>query len=518
MANRKLEQGSVGRLHEAVILVAVLAFAVTIRRLTLREIEIGGDAIQKWFFVRQWFWANDFSHAQWNHHMARFGVNLWAFVSQWLFGNAPPVYYVAPIFAASIQAVLSYAVARRIAGVIAGLVAVVLLVTFAPMSRAGSQLLPGIFSGTYVMAGCWCFLQSIDTEERQSHWVVLAAVALFFAYLAKLPNLFFVPGFAFALWFAHRKLRLVALFLGVLALLFVCESLYYLSFTDYWNRLDVIFSSHLSGKGPTRKGIQVLFQRYTSLPHGWRLVFFSFPAAWLSCAAFARDRRVKGLCIIAGIFFLIKTFAIRGVSPIRLLELNHPRYLIVSVPLVCVIIALFLRMTMCRLLKGTVESNRPLQRLSAQLSRPVYASLGSVLLLSAIVFLKYGHRFEPVLENNMPLNKLEERRQILTRTYRAGLPMVASKNERRRSLRAAWRFFLPDELLVKSGVLPTERDNIQRLGKLDWLSSDPENSREVTKLRLKRKKCYLRLKKHHKLLRYRPRKGLSEACFKGKSP
>src|SRR5690349_15385082 len=83
--------------QEALTIVSLLALCVLIKVLWLTDVDIYWDAGTKWHFARQWAYANDFSHATWSHHMARFGVNIPAFLVQKLLGTGARVYYVWPV-------------------------------------------------------------------------------------------------------------------------------------------------------------------------------------------------------------------------------------------------------------------------------------------------------------------------------------------------------------------------------------------------------------------------------------
>ena len=110
LALGKLDFGDVS------VVLAVLALCVLIRWLRLQPIEYYEDEVSRWNFVRQWFYPNDFEHARWTHHMARFGVNGLVFLAQLLCGRGAAVYYVAPIASFALQVLFVYLSAKRLGG------------------------------------------------------------------------------------------------------------------------------------------------------------------------------------------------------------------------------------------------------------------------------------------------------------------------------------------------------------------------------------------------------------------
>ena len=88
---RALKANALGGLkrhwQDLVIVTCLVLLSLWVRRLTLAEIEGGGDAVRKWFFVKQWSHATSMSEIAWNHHLARMGINVWAFIAQKLIGR-----------------------------------------------------------------------------------------------------------------------------------------------------------------------------------------------------------------------------------------------------------------------------------------------------------------------------------------------------------------------------------------------------------------------------------------------
>src|ERR1700733_12547340 len=85
---------------DAALLAALIVAAALVRVVTLRTIDLGGDATFKWFFVRTWRYANPWVF---DHHTARFSIILPIWVVQRALGPHPNGMYVLPVLAAVLQ-------------------------------------------------------------------------------------------------------------------------------------------------------------------------------------------------------------------------------------------------------------------------------------------------------------------------------------------------------------------------------------------------------------------------------
>jgi hypothetical protein len=151
----------------------------------------------------------------------------------------------------------------------------------------------------------------------------------FVGYLAKETFVFFFPGMVIAVWLARRSLRDVVTFLGVMFAGFLLETGFYLTFTKYHSRYQVVRSVHGADGVWDQVTFAQLFDRFAHMPDGWKyLLFFSFGSGlWL--LALNRHERLAGqaLAIIgfSQVFFL--TFLVHGINPIEIWESFEPRYI-----------------------------------------------------------------------------------------------------------------------------------------------------------------------------------------------
>src|SRR6187399_883510 len=351
--------------QDVVIVSALCVLSLWVRRLTLWDIEGGGDAIKKWFFVKQWSYSNSFREITWNHHLARFGINGWAYLTQKLWGTDATVYFIAPVVAATAGVVFCYKLGQELGGRFAGLVAALWFTTTEPMERAGSQLLPEAFEAAYVAGAIYFFLWYLRYQGSVKWRRVLlglVGVLLFGAYLAKVSNLLFVPGILLAAWFYGGSRRDVLMLAAGLVACFLLETLWYNVFTEYGSQFQIISESHRGGTvksvvhtvksgaggggggggggGPHAEKVLdltallwKLLERYQVAWESIKFPLFLFIGASLGLAVFAQQPAAKVIAIIVFVQLFLTTFAIRQFSPIKVWLSNEPRYMIVLCPL-----------------------------------------------------------------------------------------------------------------------------------------------------------------------------------------
>lgn len=289
---------------DAAIIALLMAACLAVRLLTLEMPELGGDAYKKWHFVRQWFFNNDFTEVPWNHHFARLGMNVPTYLVQALFGSDPLNYYVAPVTAAVLQVPFLYLIAKRIAGRGAGVLAVVMLIEFDGSARAGSQLLPGVFSALAILVAVWALLGYQGSAGRARWaWVWVIGTAIVAAYTVKVTNLFFVPGLVLAMWWGVRRVRDVALLGGVLLLGLAAETLVLQWLSPHAHRFAIITATHLGGSvrpaaAPPNEGLGFLdlLDRFGPYLSRYRTaVAYFFLAAVVGSIAWIRSHRLTPL-------------------------------------------------------------------------------------------------------------------------------------------------------------------------------------------------------------------------------
>jgi hypothetical protein len=497
---------------ELMIVASLSALFLLVHLLRLEGIANGGDAIQKWHFVRQWFYKNDFSQAKWDHHMARMGANLPAYLVQLLFGRGPRSYYIAPLAAGTAQVVLVYATARRLGGRLAGVFCALLLVYFEPTVSYSSQLLTEVFSGAYTICAAYLYVRYADARESErSRWLVGVSLALFFAYLAKETNLFFFPGFVLALWMARRRLRDVALLCGLLFGGFLMETVVYNFVSPYSHRFAIITGS--TGATETLNSFWQLFDRYVELDEAWKFAFYFFLASSIGLLALTRNPRIHGLLAIVASFYLFLTFLVRGIHPINIWHRFIPRYLDPTAPLVQLLNALFVTRTLreaWRRLRGDHWPHRfsPLAR------------FGPVATLALVVILSWSSYQDT--RNSLathPFRVNAQMADVATDAYLRNLPLVFRRPPSRTfdypgSLDVVYSVLLDDKLLARNGVLPKFEEAKRVQGPRTFLVRNPSAyDQDGGKLaRMIRSHCFIEVRDRRLFMQLRPMSKLSPEC------
>ncbi len=522
------------------IIVCLSIASLWVRRLTLWDIECGGDAVRKWFFVKQWFYANSFHDIEWNHHLARFGINIWAFVSQLIWGNSPEVYYVAPVAAATAAVVFTYKLGQELGGRWAGLIAALWLLTLEPMERAGSQLLPEAFSAAY-MAGALYFLlwyvRYRGAARIRLALLLITGLFTFFGYLAKMQNLLFVPGMLVAIWLYGSHRRDLLIFSGLLLGCYLIETAWYAIFTEHLTRFEIVDASHQGGtvKNVTRSVARArgagggggggairdksldfmalfwkLLERYNVLWESIKFPLYLSLGASLALAVFARQTPARAMALVLFGYLFFATFAIRQLSPIKLWMSKEPRYFVVLCPLILAVNAAFF-VEIVRRFRTAVSAR--LQRGFVPFQSR-FVPLWALVLCFSIGWHYYGEHGRQALQRDFPLKEVRKRKAWFENAYQRGLPITQRASREKKALRAIWSMYLSDDLLVVDGKLPSFEDSVKRLdGRYDWLSKDPERYRRDALSKVRRGlKCAYVTHVRGRFLQVQPKRRLPDDC------
>jgi hypothetical protein len=476
--------------QDFVIALSLAALCLVRRIETLELVNTGGDAATKWEFVRQWFYAHDFSHAEWNHHMTRFGVLVPAYFAQLLLGHGLRGYYAAPLCACVVQVVVVYACGKRLSGRFAGVLAALLLIYTSVMATAGSQLLPDLFTGTYGIVMTYLYLRYADAQgNARTAWLVGSALVAFVGYLAKETMVFFYPGIALAIFLAGRHaareltgkqrwreaLTPLVLFCSVLFLGLVLETLAYRIFTQYHSRAAIVVASHIgngdeSGRADTT--FWKLFDRYLHIDKGWVVAFYIFLPCWLGLLGFAKNYRVRGVLSVVGSFLFLLTFLVRGINPLLLWQRFMSRYLDPMAPFVELITGLFFTLVLQQLVAE--RGSGPIWRKLEQLPR--YGFAVAAVLCGALGAYSYS---ELKADDHHPYTTGTELAEVTSNAYERNLPIVIHKGRGAgqsyaRDVLAVYAIYIDPKLLVRDGTLPSFDQAKRVSGSMTYLVKDPE--------------------------------------------
>jgi hypothetical protein len=435
---------------ELAVLFGVALFATTYRLVHLEPIEIGGDALNKWHFARQWFHDFSFADVEWTHHLTRLGVNVPLGIGQLLFGRAAIGYHFAAVFASTATAVFIYTAGRLAHGYSVGIAGALWAVSFPSWERAGSQITPDAYGAAWAALAMVLLLVYARQRAPRRGYLIASSIALFWAYLAKEPLAFFVPGAVLATWIVTRRLWDAAIYAGVQLLLLALETLFYRAVSEHSSRFDVVSGTH----GKRLNAISSLlgvFGRYENLESYWYWLLVPALAGALLLPLLTRDRRVYVVIGFPASFFFLYTFSIRGVNPLRLWTRFLTRYLDAGVPFSALLASLF----------GVVLVERAVARFlpatSARLERATRALPWAAAALLCCAAL--GNYLLHPIKADDPLRRTPRYARILTDAFRRGIPIVARGSEemRYKALKAAYMVYIDDELLLENGKLPIYR-------------------------------------------------------------
>jgi Dolichyl-phosphate-mannose-protein mannosyltransferase len=470
--------------HDIAIMVALGVLCLTHRIQTLEPVNTGGDAATKWQFVREWFFKHDFAHAEWNHHMTRFGVLLPAYVAQLLLGHGIRAYYAAPLAACVVQVIFVYACGKRLSGRLAGVLAALLLIYTSLMATAGSQLLPDLFTGTYGIVMTYLYLRFADAQGKaRTAWLVGSALVAFVGYLAKETMVFFYPGMAIAIWIAaskhgereavpfNAKLKPLLLFFGVLLVGLALETLAYRVFTSYHSRASIVVASHIGNGdegGRADTTFWKLFDRYLHIDKGWVLAFYVFLPCWLGLLGFAKNYRVRGLLSVVGSFFFLLTFLVRSVNPLLLWQRFMSRYLDPTAPFVQLVTALFVALVVDQLWqeRGNGKAWQHVER------------HGRTLLLVLCIALSASSYLDLKQEGPRAFSQGSELSEITNDAYARNLPIVIRRARAggpayARDVMAIYAIYIDPSALQRKGRLPSFEEAKRVSGSLTYLVKNP---------------------------------------------
>jgi len=469
--------------HDLAIVISLAALCLMQRLATLDPVNTGGDAATKYQFVREWFYAHDFAHAEWNHHMTRFGVLVPAYFAQRFFGHGLRGYYAAPLAACLVQVAFVYACGKRLSGRFAGVLAAVLLTYASLMATAGSQLLPDLFSGTYGIVMTYLYLRYADAAGRERMaWLVGSALVAFAGYLAKETFVFFFPGMAIAVFLAARdpvrgiratKWRELVVFFGVLLVGLTIETLAYRSFTAYHSRLSIVFSSHVGNSdegGRPDTTFWKLFDRYLHIDKGWAVAFYVFLPCWLGLLGLVRNYRMRALLAVVASFFFFLTFLVRGLNPMLLWHRFMSRYLDPSAPFVELVTALFVALALRQLWQ---EFERPALSRLANRVQP----FGGAFVAIGCALIVYSGYSDWKGDTRNAFSKGSELSSIANDTYRRNLPIFIRKTRAAdvyaRDVAALYSIYIDPRDELRNGRLPSFDEAKRVTGNLTYLVKDP---------------------------------------------
>lgn len=474
---------------EAALLVFLCGLSLFARWLTLEPIELSGDPLDYWYFVRQWSYPNDIT--SFNHHDARFGIHSLLWLTQKLFGEEPQFTYVAPLFASTVVTGLTYVLGRMLGSRAVGIVSVACVLEFDPFIRASSQIRPSLFSAMYVMAAAVCLVLYCRAKpERRLRPLVLTGVFAFLSYLAHEPNLFFLPAMVLAIALGHRRWRDCVFFGGVLFLAFLLETSLHTVLAE-GSRLASVENRAI---GPRATSAWQILDRMTRhLEDPWKLVFYPFFVSGPAYFVLRRSPAERVVVLLPASYLFLAVFAIRRLEPLRTVMPMNSRYLDAAVPF-CILCSVLLGAYLATRLRDEVTPRLP------RLVRRWSALAGAFACLVLVAYSAKTWSENSRRLRNHPVQEMKRAYALINDAYERGLPIIAPwdrklKRNQVRSPGLHWvaKGFVRSDLLLVDGTLRRfdyYRDTaaVPGTGRLAYFpaSLDPQ---EVARLRRQRPDC-----------------------------
>jgi hypothetical protein len=430
--------------EEGLLLGSLGLLCVAVKLLWMTPVDVFWDAGAKWHFARQWFYANDFSHAHWSHHMARMGVNVPAYLAQLVLGTSPSVYYVVPIASFTVQTLFVYLLGRRLGGRAAGVLGALFMILSPGMSRTASQLLPDGIAGTAAVIAGYAFLRfHEEVGAKRGRWLVAAGLASCWAYAIKESSVLLFPGVVVAVWLSRRSFKEafgMAALLGGYGLL---ETACFRLFTPYAHRLAVVREEH--GFYPPIQFWE-LFNRFSELDPSSKVLFWT----WLVGVLYhlrSPDRRRRLVMILPLGFVFFLTFLVRRVDPIIPWQSFKPRYMAPAMSLMVVGASVFVTDVVQR--AGAKLASAKLSRVAAYFARePGHWTFILCLGIASSLF----WRERPQLRWH-PLVTLRRDSNILNDAFLRNLPIFERlRAGNPRALNTIYAVYLRPENLAKSDL------------------------------------------------------------------
>ncbi|NLV68078.1 MAG: glycosyltransferase family 39 protein [Spirochaetes bacterium] len=321
----------------------ILGFAVYVKIILMFQLfETGGDAINYWIAAKQILAGIDPS--PWTHFNARFGIIFPVILFQGIFGQHPLVASLLALMFSFIQIFALYYLSKKMSGSTVANIASLLFIIFPDSIRAGTQILPAVFSGAYIMLSILFFYKHLDSKTKSYHFLLLSALMLFFSYISTVTNIFFMPGFIIVLWLKEKRIKNIIIFSSFLFFLFISETLFYYFHSGIKTGIiGITMSTHLQGYNAEKLlplSFMQLLSRYLNLGIAWKILLLLFSFSSVIIFKKTTDIQKRGLVIITLSFFILMTFAVKSINPIIPAVLFHERYFVVTLPMIFAVISI----------------------------------------------------------------------------------------------------------------------------------------------------------------------------------
>lgn len=416
-------------------LLLLLAVTLVFRLWTTMMLHTGIDGRDYWYSAKSI--SSDSSYVQVNHRTIRWGVILPTAAAQLLTGTGPNAYYVMPLLNALAQTALVFAIGLALFNLRTASLASLALIFFPYQIRSASQILPEIFSITYILALTAAFIAYLRAERGKTRFLALAGALMYVAYATKITNLFFMPGFfaLILLYGGERRIRDCLAFGGIPLVLFVAETLVYGLAGYPGGQLAIIAANHLGGMETMDSYLDV-FKRYAEpyLQLYWQIPFALFGALAAHVLIRNRERRLMYLVVPALSFFFFITFTISGLHPLKAAEPFINRYFSSALPFVFIVIMHYAGRAGSRLFATlSVERQKSAEKAMEAFGRLSFPVVAAGTVLFAVIFslpvipAKIAEYIVSPISPDHAFRLNAEYERAINEAYESGIPIVAAK-------------------------------------------------------------------------------------------
>lgn len=342
------------------------------------NLEYLGDATRVWYHAKQVI--NGIPIVDVTHHTVRFSILFPACLVQ-LAGDAWWTYFLPSLIASIISIFLVYRLVRDYCPEIVTFFSTLFLAFFPTYIDGSLRLLPSAFSILYLLTVFFFLLKYNETQLY--FWLILASIAFFFAYSAKMPNLFFGFGFGVGLFFMFGFRSALVFSATLLGLYLVEHTAIFLLFDQPMGRLGVIIAKAegIGLPGSVDAGLlmkfYILFKyKATALPLPFKLSLIVMVISM--CHVFFKGDRFQKILVLSAMCFLIFTFlGFKSLTPLRPFHSDRLRYLYVFVPFGVICLAY----SISKVFAALRVTGKPLN---------VFVTLGGIILIGIMI------RFQPL--------------------------------------------------------------------------------------------------------------------------
>ena len=321
--------------------ILVFCIALLIRLYLTYSVGNAGDEFERWYQSKRVLQGIGMDRL--DHHTLRWSINLPLLMFQWLLGTNAAIYYFIPASFGALASLFVFKITRSIAGLSVGGLAAFLFTITPQITKSGSQLMPEIFSCAYILGTAYFILRF--SENKKVFYLIVATIFMFLAYGSKVPNLFFLPGLIIFIYWQTDSLRPLILFLSLLLLLFIFETIGIALYTGdlvLTGRIHYL-SQHMGVMQEDQWAYHFsdIWRRWLILQGYWQILLVGS----LICALFMpflsnKEARAKILLIFLMLisFAFVSTFAITSIEPIRFVQPLINRYLTVTIPFAVIMV------------------------------------------------------------------------------------------------------------------------------------------------------------------------------------